>query len=76
MVFYDPIGWSYSAVGTWPRLLFLVVGHAALTLGVVHYVGQDGLRSQLIWVSFLTWFQFLSLYALRRVLLATMPRAS
>ena len=67
-LFDDPVRWSRSAVSTWPRFAFVAVMLALLQFGLIHVAITSGWSGAVSLAAFLTWCQFMFLYALRRLL--------
>ncbi len=69
MLFSNPIKWAKLAVGSWPRLLFALVGNGALMYGFGLACSDGPLTFDLskIWIGVaVVLFQFMYQYALFR----------
>ena len=75
MLFDDPLGWSFCAVGTWPRFAFMAVMVAALQFALVFVAITGGWFPAMGLAVLLAGFQLMFLFALRR-LLPIRPRGS
>ena len=76
-IFNDPIGWSRSAVATWPRFVFCAVIGVALPFALVYVASTGGWSTAIGLATYLAASELMSLYAMRRLLqFATHPEKS
>ena len=68
MLLDNPAGWSRSAVGTWPRFIFMASFFAAWPFAIAYVAIEGGWRPAIACALFLGWFQVMLLYALRRAI--------
>ncbi len=67
MLFSNPLKWSESAVGSWWRFAFAGICMSLFILNAVYMAAESGLRSGLCAAFLPVAWQFMHLYALRRL---------
>ena len=73
VLFTDPIGWSAAAVATRTRFWFMVAMMSLLQFALVYVAILGGWRGAAVLAAGLAWFQFMFLFALRRLYLRVVP---
>jgi hypothetical protein len=72
VLFSDPVGWSAAAVSTRTRFWFVVVVVVVLVglqFALVYAATTGGWRGAIALAASLAWFQFMFLFALRKLYL-------
>ena len=69
LITQDPVKWSASMVSSWTRLFLFGFIFLAFLIYVAVHAAENGWRSALFVIFFLSFFQLSILYALRRLVL-------
>ena len=66
-IYSNPVEWSGAIVKNWFRFLLYGVFLTYLTLDIFSKVAENGIESSRYGITMIVFFQFMNLYALRRL---------